>query len=308
MIYLLTGANDFAARQALDKLLVAAQAKHGAHAIERVDGEAVDVSRLSELLQGGSLFAAERLIVMRDATKNKALWEALSDWAERVPDEVTLVMLESSADKRTRTYKQLQKHGKIHDFPELNEPELARWAGMTAKAEGVTLDSRTAAYLVRQVGTNQWLLASELHKLIASGGDITTAKIDELVEPSPQTSAFELLDTVLQGQQVKAVELLARLKASEDPYKLFGLLVSQIQTLAVVASAAGKAPDVIAKEAGIHPFVVKKMQPLARRLRYAQLQAVIAAVALADTQMKSTGVDPWVLLEQCLGKIATQVA
>jgi DNA polymerase-3 subunit delta len=152
------------------------------------------------------------------------------------------------------------------------------------------------------------LLASELHKLIASGGDITTAKIDELVEPSPQTSAFELLDAVLQGQQVKAVELLARLKASEDPYKLFGLLVSQIQTLAVVASAAGKAPDVIAKEAGIHPFVVKKMQPLARRLRYAQLQAVIAAVALADTQMKSTGVEPWVLLATCLGKIATQVA
>lgn len=308
MIYFLTGTNEFAARQALDKLVAAANRKHGAHAIERIDGEALDIGRLPDLLQGGSLFATERLVILRDASKNKALWEALGDWAERVSDEITLVILEPSPDKRTRTYKQLQKHGKAHDFPELNEHELAKWAVASAQAEGATLDARTAAYLVRQVGTNQWLLSSELQKLIAAGPEINTTQIDRLVEPTPQSSAFELLDAVLQGQQAKAAELLARLKASEDPYKLYGLLVSQIQTLAVVATATGKAPEAIAKEAGIHPFVVKKMQPLARKLHYTQLQKVIAAVALADTQMKSTGVEPWVLLEQCLGKVATEIA
>jgi DNA polymerase-3 subunit delta len=308
VIYFLTGKNEFAARQALDKLIAAASSKHGAHAIERIDGEALDISRLPDLLQGGSLFASERLVILRDAAKNKALWEALGDWTERVSDDITLVVLEPSPDKRTRTYKQLQKQGKLHDFPELSEYDLATWAVATAKAEGATLDAKTAAYLVRQVGTNQWLLANELQKVIAAGGEITMAKIDQLIEPNPQASAFELLDAVLQGQQAKAAESLARLKASEDPYKLYGLLVSQIQTLAVVATAAGKAPDVIAKEAGIHPFVVKKMQPLARKLRYAQLQKVIAAVALADTQMKSTGIEPWVLLEQCLGKVAAEVA
>ncbi len=308
MIYFLTGTNEFAARQALDKLVAAATSKHGAHAIERVDGESFDIARLPDVLQGGSLFAAERLIILRHAAKNKALWEALGDWAERVSDEITLVVLEASPDKRTRTYKQLQKVGKLHDFPELNEHELAKWASAAAKAEGATLDPKTAAYLVRQAGTNQWLLNSELQKLIAAGDDITTATVDQLVEPSPQASAFELLDAVLQGQQARAAEFLSRLKAHEDPYKLYGLLVSQIQTLAVVATATGKPPETIAKEAGIHPFVVKKMQPLARKLRYAQLQAVIAAVALADTQMKSTGVEPWVLLEQCLGKVAVEVA
>jgi DNA polymerase III delta subunit len=85
------------------------------------------------------------------------------------------------------------------------------------------------------------------------------------------------------------------------------LLVSQIQTLALVVTAQGKSADAIAKEAGIHPFVVRKMQPLTRKVQYPQLQAIIEAVATADTQMKSTGADPWVLLEQCLGKIAAQV-
>jgi DNA polymerase-3 subunit delta len=306
MILLLSGANDFAARQALDKLVAAMLQKHGAHAIERVDGEALDISRLPDLLQGASLFASDKLVIVRDAGKNKTVWEALGDWAERVPAEITMVILESSPDKRTRTYKQIQKHGKVHDFPELNEHELAKWAMATAKEEGGTLDAKTAAYVVRQAGTNQWQLSGELHKLLAANPTITSEAVDELVEPSPQTSAFDLLDAVLGGKNARAMELLARLKTNEDPYKLFGLLVSQIQALALVATAQGKTPDVIAKDAGIHPFVVRKLQPLGRTLNATQLRGVLASVALADTHMKSTGVDPWVLMEQCLGKIASR--
>jgi len=306
MTILLSGANAFAIRQALDKLVTAMLNKHGVHAIERVDGETLDLARLPDLLQGGSLFAAERLVIMRDPGKNKPLWEALSDWVEKIPAEITLVIIEQSPDKRTRTFKQFQKHAKVHDFPELNEHELARWASSTAKDEGGELDAKTAAYLVRQVGTDQWRLWTELQKLLAYNPVITIESVNQLVEPNLQASAFELLDAVLAGKAATFVELLSRLKGSEDPYKLFGLLVSQIQTLALAITAQGKSPDAIAKETGIHPFVLRKMQPLTRTISYKQLQSVIASVALADTQMKSTGADPWVLLEQCLGKIAAR--
>jgi DNA polymerase-3 subunit delta len=305
MILLLTGANDFAIRQALDKLVAQALNKHSAHAIERVDGEELDASRLPDLLQGASLFAPERLVILRGAAKNKSLWEALGDYADKVSEQVTLAVVEPSPDKRTRTYKQLVKYGKLHEFADLTEPQLAAWAVAAAKEQGAQLDQRTAAYLVRQVGLNQWQLHTELQKLIAAG-DITRDRIDQLVEPSPQTSAFELLDAVMQGNAAKSSDLLNKLKASEDPYKLFGLLVSQVQTLAVVATAQGKTGEAIAKEAGVHPFVVRKMQPLARNLNYAQLQGAIATVARTDMYMKSTGIDPWTLLEQCLGRIASR--
>jgi DNA polymerase-3 subunit delta len=306
MIITLTGANDFAIRHALDTLVARYLSKHGAHAIERIDGETLDAMRLPDLLQGVSLFASERLVILRDAAKNKPLWEALGNWAERVSPEIMLAIIEPAPDKRTRTYKQLQKHGELRDFAELNESQLATWAVQEAKNLGAALDARTAHYLVHQVGTNQWRLSTELQKLAGYNANITAKSIDELVVPSPQASAFELLDAVLAGKSAHARELLLRLKASEDPYKLFGLLVSQIQTLALVVTAQSKPADVIAKEGGIHPFVVRKMQPLTRHIDYVQLQAIIEAVAKIDTQMKSTGADPWVLLEQCLGKIAAQ--
>lgn len=304
MIILLTGTNAFALRQTLDTLVGNFLHKNGAHALERVDGETFDEQRLPELLQGGSLFAAERLVLLRDASKNKSLWEALGEWTDRVPKEVVLVLIESAPDKRTRTYKQLQKHGRIQDFADMSEPELARWASKVAAEQGATLEPRVATHLVQQVGTDQWRLSNELQKLIAYNPIITVESINTMIEPNPQATAFELLDAALAGNATKTYQIIARLKTNEDPYKLFGLLVSQVQTLALVASAQGKPAEAIAKEAGIHPFVVRKMQSAARRIQGARLKEVIAAVARTDTHMKSTGIDPWILLEQCLGSIA----
>ena len=304
MIILLTGTNSFAIRQTLDTLVTNFLNKNGAHALERVDGESFDALRLPELLQGASLFASERLVLLRDASKNKLLWEALGEWTDRVPKEVVLVLIESAPDKRTRTYKQLQKHGRLQDFADMSEPELVRWAVKAAAEYGATLDTSAAQHLVRQVGTDQWRLSNELQKLSAYSSAITMQSIDALIEPSPHATAFELLDAALAGNTAKTRQILARLKASEDPYKLFGLLVSQVQTLALVAAAQGKAAEVIAKEAGVHPFVVRKMQSAARRIQGSRLTEVIAAVARTDTQMKSTGLDPWLLLEQCLGNIS----
>ena len=304
MIILLTGTNSFAIRQTLDTLVTNFLNKNGAHALERVDGESFDALRLPELLQGASLFASERLVLLRDASKNKLLWEALGEWTDRVPKEVVLVLIESAPDKRTRTYKQLQKHDRLQDFADMSEPELVRWAVKAAAEYGATLDTSAAQHLVRQVGTDQWRLSNELQKLSAYSSAITMQSIDALIEPSPHATAFELLDAALAGNTAKTRQILARLKASEDPYKLFGLLVSQVQTLALVAAAQGKAAEVIAKEAGVHPFVVRKMQSAARRIQGSRLTEVIAAVARTDTQMKSTGLDPWLLLEQCLGNIS----
>lgn len=303
MIKLLTGVNSFAIRQALNAIVAEQLNKFGVHSIDRVEGESLGVEDLPGLLQGVSLFAPERLVVMRSASNNKALWDTLGEWVERVPSGVTLVMVEPSPDKRTKTYKQLQKYAEVCEYPELAEPELARWIVSVAVEAGGSIDAKTAMYLVNRVGIDQWRLYTDLQKLLAFSPSVTTSSIDQLVEPSPQATAFELLDHVLRGDAAKANSLLERLRTTEDPYRLFGLLVSQIHILAMAVSAAGKSADAIAKEAGVHPFVVRKMQPLARGMAQAEMQEIIMAVAHTDTNLKTSSVDPWVLVEQCLGRI-----
>lgn len=302
---MLTGPNDFLLKQTLDQLVATFVNKFGAHGVERVSGEELDTRRLGELLQGASLFAAERLVVLRDALANKALWEALGEWVEQVPAETTLAVVEPSPDKRTKTYKLLTQHGELRTFDDLSEPELVKWLQATARDLGYALDNKVAHYLLQRVGSDQWRLWHELQKLANRSEAIDVQTIDELVEATPQATAFELLDAALAHRTAVVQNKLATVVASEDPYKLFGLLVAQIHALAVAKAAPAHAlPDTIAKDSGLHPFVIRKSQSLARSLTNADLKRLIAIVALCDEQLKSTGADPWFLLGQCLHKLA----
>ena len=304
MILTLAG-DTFAIKQAEHNLVERFVAKFGAHGLERVDGEGYDPLQLAQLLQGASLFAAQRLVVLKNAASNKALWEALADWTERIPSETTLIVVEPQPDKRTKTYKILKGKTDFKEFTQLSEGELARWAQARAKELGAVLSASDASYLVERTGRDQWRMSHELDKLASYQPEITKQAIDTLVEPSPEGTAFELLDAALAGDAKRVATLIRNLKTEEDPYKLFGLLASQVHTLAVVSSAGNRVPDQIAKDAGLHPFVVRKTQAAAKHLGMSKIRQIAEDVALCDYQLKSTGADPWQLIATCLQKIAT---
>src|SRR6478672_8763113 len=108
MVTLLTGPNTYA----ISRALTAKRASFNGET-ELFDGAELDASRLPDLFQGVSLFSTERLIVIRGASDNKTLWTDLERWVETVPKETEIVLVESSPDKRTKTFKTLQKHATI---------------------------------------------------------------------------------------------------------------------------------------------------------------------------------------------------
>lgn len=304
MVVTLTGQNEFAIKQALAGLVDEFVGKFGLHGHERVDGETFEPRNLASLLQGASLFAPERLVVVRDAARNKPLWEALGEWASNVPAETTLVIVEPTIDKRTKTYKTLKNSSNFKEFGQPSDGELVTWLLARATELGVDIARADTMYLVQRTAGDQWRLSQELEKL-ANHTPITRQLIDELVEPSPEGTAFELLDAALAGNSQKVTVLVVALKYQEDPYKLFGLLASQVHTLAIAAAAGTRAADQIAGESGLHPFVVRRTIGVAQKLGQKRVKQIIEDVATCDMQLKSTGADPWQLLELALQKIAT---
>jgi DNA polymerase III delta subunit len=303
MIITLTGSNSFASKQALSVLMKQFVAEHGEHSIETVDGESCAPNRLPDLLAGATLFAPRRMVVVRGASSNKPLWDALGDWLPRVSDETTLVVVELAPDKRTKTFKALKKLSDFSEYAELEGPDLTAWIQKTATEQGGVLDFKTAQYLVQRAGTRQEQLWQELQKLISYQPQVTQSTIDILVEPTTSANVFELLDAAIGGNPQRVQVLITKLQPSEDPYKLFGLMVSQVFTAAIVSSAGSKSADAISKEATLHPYVVRKTQ--AQAIGQARLHQLIDAVADLDTQLKTGSANPWLLLGQCLNKIAT---
>lgn len=306
VIMTLTGENTFAIAAAERQLVDAFGAKHGANGIERIEAADLTPARLPDILQGATLFSPARLVILKDIGGNKPLLEPLTGALVHVADDTTVVIADAALDKRTKLYKFLKAHSNFKEFGLLNDAQLASWAQGEAVRLGGALDTKTARHLIERAGRDQWRLANEIDKLVSFAPEVTAGAIDQLVEPTPEGTAFELLDAALAGNHAQLGRLVASLKTEEDPYKLFGLLAAQVHALAVVATADGRSPDVIAKDAGLHPFVVRKTQSVARRLGAAQVAQIANDVALCDMQLKSTGADPWDLLQLCLYKIAAK--
>ena len=291
MITLLAGPNTYARNEALRAKVAAFKGD-----VERYDGSELELKQLPDIFMGASLFSQERLIILRDIGGNKALWSELEPWIARVPPETEIVLVELQPDKRTKTYKALQKHGQVVEYAELQEGALRSWLQAWARQQGVALSPEVARYFISYVGHDQWRLRTEFEKLLLSPRPVTTDTIRECTEPYPEASAFELLESAFGGDAQTAERLFAQLREREDPYQFFGLVSSQVMALLALEAAGARRVDEIAKDMGLHPFVLRKLSSVARQLGRARIVRLVERLADADSRIK-LGADPWQQLE-----------
>lgn len=298
MITLIHGENAYERDQQVAQVLA------GAEAVERYDGAEVTPADIGQFLQGVSLFAADRLVVISNLSDNKPVWIALGEQLEKVDAAtVSLLLNEPKPDKRTKTYKTLQKIATVTEckpFGERDQAKAQAWLQQYAKAQKISLDTAGARELVRRVGVEQYTLLNELQRL-AVMGDITLQTVQTYTEESPHDTAFDLLAFAIDGKTSAVQQKIRTLQASEDAYMTLGLLISQAYTLAghVLGGNAADAGDL-----GVHPFAFRQAKSTANSLSEVRLQFVVAELASVDMQLKSTSVDPWLAIEVALTTIA----
>ena len=148
MLYLIVGKNSYVAEQELAKIT-----QHAPVPAEHVDTQQLDAAGLAELVRGVSLFAAQRLVVLRRLSERPDLWEQLGQWAHDIPSETTLVLVELGLDKRTKTYKALHKAATIIAADPLTDrqrPAAERWLRQLANERGVSLSSAHVRSMVER--------------------------------------------------------------------------------------------------------------------------------------------------------------
>lgn len=260
--------------------------------IERVNGAEVSTARIAEAA-GALPFLVERRLVIVDAPgSSKDLGESIDAILGSVQEQTDVIFVEPKFDKRSVLYKTLKKKTDYKEYDQLAEPQMAQWLGEYAKDSGAALSSSDARYLIQRVGVNQLRLKNELDKLISNSGQITRQLIDLLVEPSPQSSIFDLLDAALAGNTKRAMGLYDdQRKQKVEPQAILALLAWQLHILAVVRSAGPKSADLIASEAKLSPFVVRKAQTLSSRMASSALKRLIADTLALDIRLKRESID-----------------
>ncbi len=300
MITLLTGENSFELTRALNAVIAGFDGQ-----AEKVDGGDMELSQLPDLLLGGTLFASKRLIVIHGLSENKQLWETLSEWLDKVDDDVHLVLVEPKPDKRTKTYKDLKKLADVREFHPWGDRDVQaaeRWLAEEARQEGLQLDKRSIQLLVARVGLDQWQLYHALQKL-AVLDEVTTETIEQVVEANPTENVFNLLDAALRGDTKKVSAMVKTLQRAQDPYMTFGLLAGQVFQIAALAST-DHPTSTVASDIGAHPYALGKLAPHAKKLSRSEVRKIVQTFADTDTAMKSSATDPWILIEKTLYEVA----
>lgn len=302
MLHVLIGENSYGLEKRLRELTASAGEQ-----LEAFDGASLTREQLLSSTMAQSLFAQQRTIVLKRASENSELWNELPIWLDKIADHIHLIVVEPKPDKRTSTYKWLQKHTDVEVFEAWsvrNHGEAVAWLSAHAKQQQVELDNKLTQQLLQRVGYDQWQLHHAVEKLALRGKD-STLSIDDIIESSVQDTVFELLQAALDGEGSRILEIAHRLKQTEDPYAVFGLLASQITQLAVLSTTDIPTTE-IAKDTGLHPFSLQKLKPHARRLGREAVRDITQRLAKADRQIKSSDIDVWTVLEQQLLHIANK--
>lgn len=300
VISVIAGENSFENERTLQRLIFEFDGT-----AEKIDGETLELKQLPDILMGMSLFAEKRLVIIKNMSVNKTLWSDFEAWIPRVSDDIHLVLLDTKPDKRTKTYKVLQKVATVYEskvWTERDAFQAEKWIGEESVRLGKELDKKSIQFLVGWVGVDQWLLSQALEKLVLLD-DVNPEVIRTVIEPNEVENAFQLFEAALKGDGERITAILRVLQKTEDPFRLFGLVSGQAFQLVTLSVAT--VPDaVVASDLGVHPFAVSKLSSAAKRLGKEGAKEVLIHFAEADSDLKTSAAEPWLLIERALIKTA----
>lgn len=296
MIVLLTGDNSFAVHNELTLI-----ESEFTGAVEKIDGESLELSNVPSLLSGISLFSEKRLVVINNLSSNLKVWTKLTDFLPSISDDVTLVLVDEKPDKRTKTYKHLVKMSDVREFQAWTDKDRGvaiNWAVDYAKSQGLSLSRNLAQLLVTRTGVDQWRISNVIGQLKLLD-EVSSKTIEDLVPAQPHQNVFSLLDAVIRRDTKTVHEMIDEFSLTEDPHRLLGLLTTQVFQL-VALNVSEESSRKIASDIGAHPYMLSKLESAAKRIDRQEIRRLVNQLARADVQMKSVSVDPWVVIRRAL--------
>lgn len=268
-----------------------------------IDGATTTLKEIDEKVSTGSLFVKRRLIIIRDLLNNKnqqlfaELLRLIPSWDKGAPEEQNIIVFDEGeiASTKLSTEKKalitfLKKQPFTQEFKTLSVLKAADFARQEVEFLGRKIDAKAAHELASRTANDLWLLNSELHKLamsLALGESITLELIKEQIDDQYEQDIFALTDAVAAKDNKRALALLEEqfLAGLSEDY-ILAMMIRQFKILLQVQGAS--TPNDLAKELGLHPFVLKKGLAQAKNFSKEELHRIFDRLIDLDWQNKSS--------------------
>ena len=170
---------------------------------------------------------------------------------------------------------------------------MRQWIQQRVKAEGASISPQAVNLLARLVGSNLWIMASEINKLalFAAGRRIEEAEVRATVSHAQEASVFAMVDAILESRAGVAGQLLQQLlREGAAPAYLLVMLSRQVQRIvrAKELSRQRQSKAEIQKRLGlVSDFALQKVLEQAGRYPLARFKEVHRKLLETDLSIKT---------------------
>lgn len=302
-VLLVTGTEGFLADRAVRSAVTAVAKSAPEVEVTELIASELDAGALAELT-GPSLFAAERMLVLRNLEDLPAdVAPRLVEYAEGPADDVAVVLVHSGGQKGKALLDQLRKT-KVNEVVAAAPKawELPKFVANEIRSLGGTVDENASSALVDAVGHDLRALAGACSQLVADsrGQAVTSELISRYFGGRAEVTSFAVADAAIGGRTEPALEQLRwALDSGVAPVLVTSAMAGGLRGLAKYSSApSGLREADLAREVGVPPWKLKSLRQQSRGWTTGGLAAALKAVAQADADVKGASGDAGYALER----------
>lgn len=303
MIFFLYGPDSFRSKRKLNEIIQGYEKANGPLAtVIPFDAKEQQFAEFYSQFNTNSMFAKKKLVIVKNSFLSKEFQEQFLETIKDIEAAKDIVAIhEEKADERTKFFKELLKQTKSQKFDFLSPLSLKKWVAAEFKENGCDIQPQALELLVQYVKQDMWRLFQEIQKLSNfKKGLITKEDVALQVAPNIENAIFETIDALASKNKKQAITLLKNhLDAGDSPLYLLSMIAYQFRNFLIIKDLLEKkVPSyAIAKQAGLHPFVVQKSMHLVTRFSFETLKEIYRNIFIADEEIKTGKKDPEMALE-----------
>jgi DNA polymerase III subunit delta len=289
-------------------------------AVTRLSARAAGWDEILGRAQTLPMLAPRQVLIVEEAESVEKLGEKAREEVLEIlgqyfesPAPFTVLLLEAAAlDRRQRFFKLLSEKALIAELT-IGPESAAALAMQMAKDLGAEIDREAAALLADILNGAPSRMRIELEKLAvyAQGrGRITAADIEALVVAARKNTVWQLADMLASRKRAAALAFLDNLlREGEQPAGIVGALAWMYRKLIEARDLPAQTNGFQAsRQLGMRPEAAETAVRQAHRIPKKDLLAGLAALAEADSQLKSGNPNPRAMMEFLIARLTSTAA
>lgn len=283
-----------------------------------VNSETLSPDSVADFFEAVPVMADRKLLLIKDAgllaakCRDSELWVKLfSD----IPEYVTVIVTEDTADKRGKVYKALSKAGIVCEFSYLERPELKKQVLKKLAAEKKNITNSDLDFFLDRCSSDLTEIRLNTEKLIAYTGARDVIKkedIEKNITPPLLNRVYDISEAVINKNSDYALRLLSDLKKNgESGVRIISILGGYFSDLCRASAISKENMSYADAVDAMHlppsrRFVAQKLLSKAKAVDISYAERCLSACVDAENAVKNGTGAEWQTLDMLVLKLLTK--